>query len=229
MLVSVHRYSSASPWNNTDQIGVSGSMWQRLYLDEGAVGHRPVFVRLGGVVVGRIRPEPALMWEPGRVDVPEWMWLLLGAPDTGAVLDLDVEIGLHNVGHLVLKPRGTLRLEDPVTTLTAELSSGRWAVLMAGMELVLDCGTFDVMSLRDAGGEEMLAGCILDQDVGLEFVGVPTTPSVSVPVPGAVTTPTQSTSPISTTGGGMTFLGMTQQQPRTSGYIPFGGQGHRLT
>lgn len=234
--VSVYRYSSGSPWNRTDQIGVDVSMWRRLYPEGGSGTGRPVFVSLGGCVVGRVRPDPALNWEPGRVEVPEWMWLLLGAPDSGAIFDLD-RLSLQNVSHLTLRPRRRTAAggEDPVATLTAELCNGRWACLSAGMELVLDCGVWDVLRVVDVRGEDVLVGCILDQDVTVELeipLDDTTVSSADLDASGAVV-PVAPVSPVvpvaPSSSGVMTFPGMlTPPSPQRGGYTPFSGTGYRL-
>jgi hypothetical protein len=221
MLVRVYQYRSGSPWNHTDQIGVGVSMWERIY--SGHSGERPVFVSLnGGFVAGRVRPDPGLNWEPGRVEIPDWMWIALGAPDMGAIMELET-VELMNVGRLVLRPRDSV-VEDPVSLLTVALSNGSWATLSAGMELALDCGIFDVVRMENLVGEEIVAGCILDQDVTLDL----DLPAVSAPVPVA---PVPVAPVLDTSGGGgvMTFPGMVQSSTARRGYIPFGGTGNRLT
>ena len=226
--VRLYRYLAAVPWNQTDMIGMPVSMWRRLYPEERVetAGDRPVFVSLGGgAVVGRVRPDPDLNWEPDRVDVPEWMWLMLGAPEWGAPTEMD-RVELHDVGHLVLRPRHHTMLTamgDPVATLTAELSSGRWATLQTGMELSLDCGVWDVLRVMDVVGDEVVAGCILNQDVNLELEAALDTPIARVPTPPP---------PVSLTGGAatMSFPGMTTPASvrRPGGFIPFSGKGHTL-
>lgn len=234
MFVRVYRYPAESPWNKTDMIGIPVSMWRRLYAEEGrsATGaDRPVFVWLGlGNVVGRVQPDADLDWEPGRVEVPEWMWLALGAPDTGAPMEMDVT-ELHDVGRIVLRPRSTQAAEAGEAILTAELSSGRWATLQCGMELSLDCGVFDVLNVTDVVGSDVLAGCILNQDVTVEFVPRPGTPPPSPPamlLP-SVEVPVPAPAPVG--GAGMSFPGMqtvTTQTGSRSGFIPFSGTGNRL-
>lgn len=210
-------------------MGVPVSMWQRLYPEE-AQGDRPVFVALGGgAVVGRVRPDPALNWEPQRVEVPEWMWLMLGAPDWGAPTEME-RVDLHDVGALTLRPRHHEMLTalggDPVATLTAELSSGRWAVLQTGMELMLSCGIWDVLRVVDVAGEEVVAGCILNQDVSLELeaaLDAPRRPPTPVPV---VDLPVLQ--PSAPAGATMSFPGMTSAPGRQGGFIPFSGTGYTL-
>jgi len=226
--VRVYRYPASATWNQTDMIGMPVSMWRRLYPEERTGDDRPVFVSLGGgAVVGRVRPDPDLNWEPDRVDVPEWMWLMLGAPDWGTPTELD-NVELHDVGHLVLRPRhhATLvALGDPVATLTAELSSGRWAALQTGMELVLECGVWDVLRVVDVVGDEVLAGCILNQDVTVELEAALREPTPPPPVSPSILLP-------AATGGAatMSFPGMTTPAPvrRPGGFIPFSGKGHTL-
>ena len=230
--VRLYRYLATVTWNQTDMIGMSVSMWRRLYPEERAGGDRPVFVSLGGgAVIGRVRPDPDLNWEPERIDVPEWMWLMLGAPDGGATTEME-SVDLHDVGNLVLRPRRhaeLMAMEDPVVTLTAELSSGRWAILQAGMELRLDCGVWDVLRLMDVVGDEVVAGCILNQDVTVELepaldAGRPPTP---IPV---VDLPILQPSTTAVTGGAatMSFPGMMRPTQSRTGFIPFSGKGHTL-
>jgi hypothetical protein len=236
MSVRVYRYggSAANSWNASDMISVGVSMWERLYAGHNG-GGRPVFVALaGGAVFGRIQPDARLNWEPGRVEIPEWMWLQLGAPDSGAVLEME-RVGLHDVGAIVLRPRRRATLEgggDLVATLTAELSNGRWAVLVAGMELTLQCGVFDVLRVRDLLGLEVSAGCILNQDVTVELEAAldagaarrpATPPGVVEP---AVLLPEDG-------GTGMSFPGMEGLirgggSSSGSGFQPFSGTGRRL-
>jgi hypothetical protein len=246
-LVRVYRYAVGSTWNGSDMISIDVSMWQRLY--SGHTGETPVFVSLnGGFVVGRVRPDTEL-WEPGRVEVPEWMWMALGAPDSGAVMAMEPVGELPVVGRLVLRPRpGAVAMEDPVSLLTVALSDGRWGALSSGMELALDCGVFDVLRLENVVGEEIVAGCILNQDVVLDLE----MPVVPVPAPVVASPPTQSVAsepprllggpppsqpavllPTPAGGAGMSFPGMhSTRQPvqsqRRGGFIPFSGTGHQL-
>lgn len=241
--VHVYRYPADATWNQTDMIAMPVSMWRRLYPEEdGERGDRPVFVSLGGgVVVGRVRPEPDLNWEPDMIEIPEWMWLMLGAPDWGAPTELE-RVDLHDVGLLALRPRQMAMIatmEDPVAILTAELSSGRWAVLQVGMELVLDCGIWDVLRVADVVGSDVVAGCILNQDITLELeaaldAGRPPTPIPVVSLP--ILQPTPSSASASATGGAatMSFPGMlgTPSARRggggDKGFVPFSGTGYTL-
>jgi hypothetical protein len=234
--VLVYRYSGAT--NSSDMITMGVSMWQRLYARHGG-GERPVFVGLGcssgAHVVGRVQPDARLNWEPGRVEIPEWMWLQLGAPDSGTPFEME-PLELHDVGAITLRPRRRAVVEgggDLVAILTAELSGGRWAVLMAGMELALDCGVFDVLGVRDLIGSAVAAGCILNQDVTVELEAALDVPVARVatppPSPPAVLLPP----PSDDAGSGMSFPGMGAVmgagQRRAGGFQPFSGAGNRLT
>ena len=228
--VLVYRYAAAT--NSSDMISVGASMWQRLYTGHGG-GERPVFVGIGcsngAHVVGRVQPDARLNWEPGRVEIPEWMWLQLGAPDSGVPFEMEV-LELHDVGGITLRPRRRAAVEgDLVNTLTAELSGGRWAVLMAGMELALDCGVFDVLGVRDLLGSAVAAGCILNQDVTVELEAALDTHVARVATP-PPSPPTMLIPP--SAGAGMSFPGMDaviQGGGRTGGFQPFSGAGNRLT
>jgi hypothetical protein len=212
-------------------IGVTVSMWRQLYPENesGSGGDRPVFVSLGlGTVVGRVRPDSALDWEPGRVEIPEWMWLLLGAPDTGSPMEME-PLALHDVGRIVLRPRTVAAAEAGEAVLTAELSSGSWAVLQTNMELSLDCGIYDVLEVFDVTGGDVLAGCILNQDVTVEFepvLGVtppspipPMIPSVPAPPPVAFTP-----APSAVGGAGVA----TPSRSARTKFVPFSGTGYTL-
>ena len=225
MFVRVYQYSADSSWNKTDMIGVPVSMWRQLYPEDvSGDGDRPVFVSLGlGTVVGRVRPDSALDWEPGRVEIPEWMWLLLGAPDTGAPMEME-PIALHDVGRIVLRPRTVAAAEAGEAALTAELSAGSWAVLQSNMELTLACGIYDVLEVFDVTGGDVLAGCILNQDVTVEFepvLGV--TPPSPIP-PMIPSVPAPPPAPARTGGAGVSA----QPQPTRSGFISFSGKGYTL-
>jgi len=232
MFVRVYRYPAESPWNKTDMIGIPVSMWRRLYAEEdrsaaGADRDRPVFIWLGlGNVVGRVQPDADLDWEPGRVEVPEWMWLALGAPDTGTPMELGVTT-LHDVGRIMLRPRSRQAAEAGEAVMTAELSSGRWATLQCGMELSLECGVFDVLNVTDVVGSDVLAGCILNQDVTVEFVPRPGTPP---PSPPTVLLPSaEAPAPVPIGGAGMSFPGMLQTtSANRRDFVPFSGSGHTL-
>lgn len=228
MFVRVYQYPADSPWNKTDMIGVSVSMWRQLYPEDvsggGGGGDRPVFVSLGlGTVVGRVRPDPALNWEPERVEIPEWMWLLLGAPDTGAPMEM-APIALHDVGRIVLRPRTVAAAEAGEAVLTAELSAGSWAVLQCGMELTLTCGIYDVLEVFDVVGGDVLAGCILNQDVTVEFEPVLGAPAPSPVPPLLPSAPPPVPVPAPTGGAGVSG----PPRPTRSGFIPFSGKGYTL-
>lgn len=163
--------------------------------------------------------------------MPEWMWLALGAPDTGAPMEMDVT-ELHDVGRVVLRPRSRQAAEAGEAALTAELSSGRWATLQSGMELSLECGVFDVLEVTDVAGSDVLAGCILNQDVTVEFMPL-LRQDTPPPSPPAVLLPSVETAPVvaAVGGAGMSFPGMrsvTTQPSGRGGFIPFSGTGNRL-
>jgi hypothetical protein len=236
-ILRLDRYVVDSDLNRSDQITVPVRTWQNLY-HEHEGGERPLFVNVQcGLqewcpLIARIRPAGiGELEDEHSCLIPDWMWIHLGAPDSGTWLTLEVTT-VADVGTVVLRPRTAAvlaDLEDPVASLTAELSGGTgihsWSVLCVGAELPLGCGVFDVMGLRSVGGAEMAAGCILDHDVTLELDATTDAPIVRPPTPPP--SPPSVLLP-DTQMGGMSFPGMNQihRGRGQGGFIPFGGTGH---
>jgi hypothetical protein len=214
-------YESNTALAKSDQITVPASVWEEL--DSDAAG--PIYVQVGeeGTVIGRIipaTPSDALAADTCRI--PEWMWMRMGAPESETWLALRVTATPPTVDRLVLRAQKEamlLALGDPVQVLTACLSgaggSPSWSCLTEGMELPLECGSFDVVALHTEDGSSLQHGSILDTDVKLEFV--PALDYVEpVPVERSSTPVPQIPSPYRSVAG----------VPR--GFIPFSGTGRRL-
>jgi hypothetical protein len=226
----LERYAMDSDLNRSDQITVSVRIWRNLYHEHDG-GERPLFVGVqGGAeqlqrLVARIRPAGAGELEDEHSClIPDWMWVLLGAPEYGTWLTLAVTT-VANAGTLVLRPRALAALDDPVAALTAALTGtggeASWAVLCVGAELPLWCGVFDVVGMRSLGGTEMVTGCILDHDVTLELEAAAVSVLTPPPSPPAVLLPDD--------GEGMSFPGMGgSSSGGASGFQPFSGAGRTL-
>ena len=131
-------------------------------------GTGPIFVCVSSgdgeqiYAVGRLRPATATdSLDDDCCRVPTSDWIRMGAPMPG---DLWVTITAATDIQQSL-----MELDDPVVTLSAEISAG-WSCVMEGAELVLPCGTFDIVGLKNGRGVAMNAGCILNTDVILELV-----------------------------------------------------------
>ncbi len=207
----------------SDQITVPGPLWEQLDAERSGAG--PIYVSVGeeGGILGRIIPaisSDALLADTCRI--PEWMWMRLGAPEGDAWLALSVIPAPPVVDRLVLraqKEAALLALGDPVAVLTECLSGSHggpsWSCLTEGMELPLECGSFDVVGLYDEDGDRLQHGSILDTDVKLEFV--PALDHVEpAPAPRTATPIPQIPLPYKPVSG----------VPR--GFIPFSGAGRRL-
>lgn len=210
----------------SDQITVPASIWEEL--DSGKDG--PIYVSVGeeGGVMGRIipaTPSDALAGDACRI--PEWMWMRLGAPEAETWLALTVTTAPPVVDRLVLraqKEAALLALGDPVVVLTECLSGSHgssWSCLTEGMELPLECGSFDVVALHGADGTVLQHGSILDTDVKLEFMPaldhVEPAPAERPPTPVPQISP-----PLPLTSSYRPVVGV----PR--GFVPFSGVGRRL-
>lgn len=175
MNVTVYDDATADTLRHGDQITVPVHVWQSL--DEEHTGTGPIYVRLTcdeASVYGRVRiAVPAEDIDDENCRIPSWMWLHLGAPLPGeGWVTLDVSPELSVVSSITLRPRmeaTLLALEDPVTTLSTEISAN-WSCVMEGSELILPCGTFDIMSLQDASGTNIKVGSVLNTDVNLELL-----------------------------------------------------------
>lgn len=182
VLLRLHRYPSGSPLHRSDQITVPTATWERFYRDHRF--SRPVFVAISESVatnfdgvVGRIRPAPSTGGSDS-CQVPDWMWLRLGAPDDDFWVVM-MERPIADAGQITLRPRREQTLvaaADPLEMLTAALSGSAgggehsWACLVEGMELPLACGVFDVVGIHSCDGYPVSVGCILNTDVRLELL-----------------------------------------------------------
>jgi hypothetical protein len=127
--------------------------------------------------------------------MPEWMWLLLGAPGHDSWVSLTVA-ELPDAGSVKLRPRRAAILADlvePLVHLTEELTGGvsgqSWACITAGAELPLVCGEFDVLEITSIEGYPVQAACILNLDVDLELEPALDIPPVTLPVARVPTPP----------------------------------------
>jgi len=188
----IGRYPSDSPLHKSDQVTVPVPIWEELYgSHEG--GERPLFVQLNATEDGpfaRLRPAVGVGLAADSCQMPEWMWILLGAPGPDTWVSLTVS-ELPDAGSVTLRPRqaATLAaLEEPLIHLTEELTGGTtgqsWACLSVGAELPLQCGVFDVLEITSVEGYPVPAACILDLDVELELA-----PALDAPVMRPATPP----------------------------------------
>jgi hypothetical protein len=222
VLLSVCTYDETSPLCHGDQIMVPTRIWTAF--DTKHSGNGPIFVSIGEEVdgdigiVGRLRPAvPADGLDEDCCRIPTVDWLRLGAPMPGDMWAHVTATSLPTVGTITLRAhreRSLTTLADPVVTLSTEIAAG-WSCVSQGSELVLPCGSFDVMGLKDLTGAVIPAGCILNTDVNLDLVPAldyrPPTPMpspITTPVFGAVQPPS--------------FSNVNQEDPR------FPGRGYRL-
>jgi hypothetical protein len=175
----IGRYPSDSPFHKSDQVTVPVPIWEELYGGHEG-GERPVFVQLNASEDGpfaRLRPAVGVGLSADSCQMPEWMWLLLGAPGPGSDTWVSLTVSeLPDAGSVKLRPRraATLTtLSEPLVHLTEELTGGvsgqSWACLSAGAELPLVCGAFDVLEITSIEGYPVPAACILNLDVDLEL------------------------------------------------------------
>jgi hypothetical protein len=160
-------YDAESEFHRSDQVAVPATFWQECMKD--AMGDRPVFVQLGEGVAARIRPGA----EAETCQMPEWLWIRIGAPEWTAVQTLEIP----DAGRITLRARKESSLTgvpDALGMLAAALSgadgSPSWAVLTVGSELPLACGVFDIMSLESCENFPVASACILNMDLDLELV-----------------------------------------------------------
>ena len=193
VLLSVCVYDETSPLNQSDQIMVPTAVWTAF--DARHSGTGPIFVSVGESdeirIVGRLRPATVADGLDGdccRVPIADW--IRLGAPMPGDLWAHVSATSLPTVGTITLRAhreRNLTVLEDPVVTLSSEIAAA-WSCVSQGTELILPCGTFDVMDLKDLSGTVIPAGCILNTDVNLELV-----PALDhrplTPMPTPMTTP----------------------------------------
>lgn len=216
------RYTEGSELNLSDQITISGPLWEMLGSSEHT---NPVFVEVGeeSGVVGRIVPGDPSMVAPDACQLPRWMIDRLGLELAAECWVSLTVIPLSLASTVTLRAREESTLTelgpDPMGALSAALSGAygpSWACLSVGSELPLAIGVFDVMALRSADDELTMAS-ILNTDVNLDImpaldhVDRPATPEPSLlqqqPVAGSVA------SSVATS---------------VSGFVPFSGRGYRL-
>lgn len=185
----IGRYPNDSPFHKSDQVTVPVPIWEELYgVHEG--GERPLFVQLNATEDGpfaRLRPAVGVGLAADSCQMPEWMWLLLGAPGPDTWVSLSAS-ELPDAGSVKLRPRHAATLTDlaePLVHLTEELTGGvsgqSWACLSAGAELPLTCGAFDVLEITSIEGYPVPAACILNLDVDLELEPALDTPVATPP------------------------------------------------
>lgn len=173
----IGRYPSDSPLHKSDQVTVPVPIWEELYSSHTG-GERPLFVQLIALENGpfaRVRPAVGVDLAADSCQMPEWLWILLGAPGPDTWVSLTVS-ELPDAGSIILRPRRAATLADlaePLVHLTEELTGGitgqSWACLSVGAELPLQCGVFDVLEITSVEGYPIPAACILDLDVELEL------------------------------------------------------------
>jgi hypothetical protein len=211
------RYTDGSELNLSDQITISGPLWEALG-SSGSGSDNPLFVEVGeeSGVVGRIVPGDPSMVAPDACQLPRWMIERLGLTlDAECWISLTVT-PLNTAGTVTLRAREEATLTDlgpdPLGTLSAALSGSygpSWACLSVGSELPLAIGIFDVMGIRSAE-EDVTMASILNTDVNLDIM--PALDHVDRPV-----TPPKAEEPL--------------LQPIASsvgGFVPFSGRGYRL-
>lgn len=175
-LLIIGRYPRDSPLQYSDQVTVPARIWEELHVGHRG-GERPLFVQLDAGPFARIRPATTGL-SADSCQIPDWIWLQLGAPEPSSWVTLAV-VDLPDAGGITLRPRGTDTLAaigDPVAYLTAELTGSvtgqSWACLTTGAELPLQCGVFDVVTVLSIEGFPVPAACILNLDVELEIEGM---------------------------------------------------------
>ena len=193
--LTVGCYLHDSPLHKSDQVTVPVPIWEELYNDHEG-GERPVFIQMNATEDGpfaRLRPAVGVGLAADSCQMPEWMWLLVGAPGPDTWISLTVSY-LPDAGSVTLRPRHTATLADlaePLVHLTKELTgsvSGQsWACLSVGAELPLVCGEFDVIEIKSVEGYPVPSACILNLDVDLELVAALDAPAPA-PIPSATTT-----------------------------------------
>ncbi len=210
------RYTEGSELNLSDQITISGPLWEAL---SSSAHTGPVFVEVGeeSGVVGRIVPGDPSVVAADACQLPRWMIERLGL-----TLDADCWVSLtvtplSTAGTVTLRAREEATLTDlgpdPLGTLSAALSGSygpSWACLSVGSELPLAIGVFDVMGIRSAEEEPLMMATILNADVNLDIM--PALDHVDRPA-----TPPPLLQPVA--GSVASSVG---------GFVPFSGRGYRL-
>lgn len=184
----IGRYPTDSPLHQSDQVTVPVAVWEELHAEHDG-GERPLFVQLNLVDDGpfaRVRPAVGSSLISDSCQIPDWMWLRLGAPAPSVGWVLLQPAPLPDVGSIKLRPRRAATLaamEEPLVQLAEELTGGgaathSWACLSAGSELPLPCGDFDVLEITSVEGYPVPGACILNMDVDLEL-----DPALDAPAP----------------------------------------------
>jgi hypothetical protein len=199
MFLCLDRYPIDSPLHQSDQITVPTAVWETLHADYDG-GERPLFVQINPADDGpyaRICPASDSDSVSDICQVPDWIWLRLGAP-----LSLESWIQLRTVslsdaGSITLRPRlaSTLTsMDEPLIQLATELTGGgaathSWACLSEGSELSLPCGIFDIIYITNVEGYLVSGACILNMDVNLELEPATVRPPTPPPPPPQVLFP----------------------------------------
>ena len=162
----IGRYPADSPLHQSDQITVPVSVWEELHAEHDG-GERPLFVQLSCSAretddgpYARVRPAAGGGLMADSCQIPDWMWLRLGAPAPAEGWVLLQPTPLPDAGSIRLRPRRAATLavmEEPLIQLAEELSGGgaaahSWACLSVGSELPLPCGEFDVLEITSRVG-----------------------------------------------------------------------------
>lgn len=216
-------YPTDSEYHQSDQISVAADIWESFHA--GWESERPLFVRAGlgdTSAVCRLRPSTETPYD--SCQIPEWLWIQLGAPSPDDWISICAE-AIPDAKRLVLRAyteNSLTDLEDPVATLTLALSGAdssglSWSCLNRGADLPLACGTFSIVDLLDDAERSVGAACILDVDLELDIVPAcnatqtvrPPTPIPDVPMS---LTPVPAPAPA----------------PYRNGFVPFSGVGRRL-
>lgn len=190
----IGRYLPDSPLHQSDQITVPVAVWEELHAEHTG-GERPLFVQLNPADNGpfaRVCPSVGNSLVADSCQIPDWMWLLLGAPAPSEGWALLQPTSLPDAGSIKLRPRRAATLtsmEEPLVQLAEELSGGgaathSWACLSVGSELPLPCGEFDVLEITSVEGYPVPGACILNMDINLELE-----PALDTPAPAQVPTP----------------------------------------
>lgn len=184
----IGRYPPDSPLHQSDQITVPVAVWEEFHAEHTG-GERPLFVQLNPADDGpfaRVCPAAGAGLMADSCQIPDWMWLRIGAPAPSEGWVLLQPTPLPDAGSITLRPRRAATLaamEEPLIQLAEELSGGgaaahSWACLSMGSELPLPCGEFDVLEIMSVDGYPVPGACILNMDVNLELE-----PALDTPVP----------------------------------------------
>jgi hypothetical protein len=187
----IGRYPADSPLHQSDQVTVPVAVWEELHAEHTG-GERPLFVQLNPADDGpfaRVCPAAGSGLMADSCQVPDWMWLRLGAPAPSEGWVLLQPTPLPDAGSIRLRPRHAATLaamDEPLVQLAEELTGGgaaaySWACLSVGSELPLPCGEFDVLEITSVEGYPVPGACILDMDVDLELEPALDTPAAQPP------------------------------------------------